>query len=122
MVYAYTAISTDEMQHLAYDAVAPGGALVITNPRSQPVLAEKEKRDGGSKKIARPFANLDLPGNLKLGEELYSRLSDWLRTGVLVVSLCWVHEERIGILIYLVWIAKPRRGPSWRIGRRCGGV
>lgn len=84
-MYAYDTISEPETQHLAYDALAAGGALVVTNPGSQAILAEKEARDGGSKKVARPFASLVYPVTKKVGEELYSRLTEWLEKGVVVV-------------------------------------
>ncbi len=86
IVYAYDSIGDVETQHLAYDALAADGALVVTQPRSEKVLAEKVERDGGSKKIARPFASFALPGNKKLGEEVYARLTEWLEKGLLVVS------------------------------------
>ncbi|KAI0715814.1 GroES-like protein [Cerioporus squamosus] len=84
IVYAYDAISEEATQHLAYDILAPEGALVISYPFTQAILAEKVKRDGGSKKVAYPVAALQFPENKKLGVELYARLEEWLRTGVLV--------------------------------------
>ncbi|KAI0715785.1 GroES-like protein [Cerioporus squamosus] len=84
IVYAYDAISVAETQHLAYDALAPEGSLVLVHPFSTEILAEKVQRDGGSKKIARPYASLQWPGNVKLGEELYARLTEWLEKGILV--------------------------------------
>ncbi|KAI0794255.1 GroES-like protein [Fomes fomentarius] len=84
IVYAYDSIGDVETQHLAYDALAADGALVVTQPFSEKVLAEKVERDGGSKKIARPFASFAMPGNKKLGEEVYARLTEWLEKGVVV--------------------------------------
>ncbi|RDX56945.1 GroES-like protein [Lentinus brumalis] len=84
IVYAYDAISAAETQHLAYDALAPGGGLVVTHPFSVEILAEREERDGGSKKVARPYASLQWPGNVRLGEELYARLTEWLEKGIVV--------------------------------------
>ncbi|RPD72415.1 GroES-like protein [Lentinus tigrinus ALCF2SS1-7] len=83
IVYAFDAISSPETQHLAYDSLAPEGAMITTHPFSVAILAEKEKRDGGSRKVARPYASLRLPGNLKLGAELYARLTEWLEKGLL---------------------------------------
>ncbi len=85
IVYAYDAISAAETQCLAYDALASGGGLVVTKPRSA-VLAEREERDGGSKTVAGPYASLQWPGNVKLGEELYARLTEWLEEGIVVVG------------------------------------
>ncbi|TBU37854.1 GroES-like protein [Dichomitus squalens] len=83
IVYAYDAISYPETQALAYDALADGGALVVTNPRSADFLKDMTK-DGDGKKVARPVATLSLPGNLKLGEGLYNHITEWLATGVIV--------------------------------------
>ncbi|KAI0737842.1 GroES-like protein [Daedaleopsis nitida] len=84
--YAYDAIANEETQNLAYDALAPGGALVGTAPRAAPILQSKVDRDAGAgaKKIARPFASYGQPGNKALGEEVYKRLTGWLRDGVIV--------------------------------------
>ena len=76
---------------MAFDALAPGGGLVSTLLFTDPVLKEKIARDNGSKKLARPFASYQLPGNKALGVEIYKRLTEWLETGVIVVSqLSWV--------------------------------
>ncbi|KAI0715793.1 GroES-like protein [Cerioporus squamosus] len=92
ITYAYDAIADETTQHVAYDALAPGGALVGTNYFAYAILAEKVKRDGGSKKVAYPVADLQSPGNKKLGVELYARLEDWLRTGVVVPNRVEVLE------------------------------
>ncbi|TFK79450.1 NAD(P)-binding protein, partial [Polyporus arcularius HHB13444] len=83
IVYAYDAISAAETQCLAYNALASGGGLVVTRPRSA-ALAEREERDCGSKKVAGPYASLQWPGNVRLGEELYARLTEWLEKGIIV--------------------------------------
>lgn len=84
--YAYDAVAEEDTQHLAYDAIAADGALAVAHPYSEAILAEKVKRDGGAKKVAYPRAALHWPENKKVGEELYARLEEWLRTGVVVVS------------------------------------
>ena len=85
--YVFDAISLAETQLLAYDALAPGGALVQTRALSlDPGVQAKIERDGGSKKVVGPFASLQVPGNKALGVELYKRLTEWLETGVVVVS------------------------------------
>ena len=86
ITYAYDAIADETTQHIAYDALAADGSLVVSHPRSQPILEEKVKRDDGAKKVAYPVGALQVPGNEKLGVELYERLEEWLRSGVLVVS------------------------------------
>ena len=85
IVYAFDTVAGPETQHMTYDALAPGGSMVLTLPATGHILAEKEKRDAGSKKVARPYASLQMPGNVKLGVELYARLTEWLEKGLLVV-------------------------------------
>ena len=98
VVYAFDAISAPETQHLAYDALAAGGAMVTTHPFSGAILADKEQRDGGSKKVARPYASVQRPGNVKLGVELYARLTEWLEKGLLVVSIVyWLCCDSVGL-------------------------
>ncbi|RPD59722.1 GroES-like protein [Lentinus tigrinus ALCF2SS1-6] len=84
IAYAYDAIAEAATQHLAYDALAADGALVVVDPFSQAILAEKVKRDAGARKVVYPRAALQWPDNKKLGVELYARLEEWLRTGVVV--------------------------------------
>ena len=86
ITYAYDAIADETTQHIAYDALAADGSLVVSHPRSQAILETKVKRDGGAKKVAYPVGALQVPGNEKLGVELYAMLEEWLRSGVLVVS------------------------------------
>ncbi|KAI0737460.1 GroES-like protein [Daedaleopsis nitida] len=81
LAYAFDAISEEDTQHLAYDALAPGGALV---PRSAPLLQPKLARDAAPKKIAHPLASFALPANKAVGEELYKRITEWLRTEISV--------------------------------------
>ncbi|KAI0752539.1 GroES-like protein [Daedaleopsis nitida] len=88
IVYAYDAVPTPELQHLAYDALAPGGSLVMTDWRHPLAVQEKVDRDREAglapKRIGRPLAMLDIPGNKALGVEMYKRLTEWLRTGAVV--------------------------------------
>ncbi|KAI0741851.1 GroES-like protein [Daedaleopsis nitida] len=90
LVYAFDAISTEETQSLAYSALAPGGALVATNPVSGlfPAVQVMVDRDRGAghapKTIVRTSANLAIPGSKALGEEMFKRLTEWLATGVVV--------------------------------------
>ncbi|KAI0741761.1 hypothetical protein C8Q80DRAFT_1274136 [Daedaleopsis nitida] len=87
IIYAYNAITEDATHHLAYDALASGGSLVAVEP-IMTVLDAKVAQDKEAglapKKIAKPFAYLELPGNLELGIEMYKRVTDWLSTGVVV--------------------------------------
>ncbi|KAI0753563.1 GroES-like protein [Daedaleopsis nitida] len=87
LVYAYNAIDEDTLHHLAYDALAPGGALVVVDPQTSTLDAKiaRDKEAGlAPKKIAKTFAAIGLPQNYAMGVELYKRLTEWLRTGVIV--------------------------------------
>ena len=86
VVYAYDAIASPETQGLAYDALADGGALVATNPRSAEFLKDKIK-EGDGKKVVEVAGNVHMPENRRVGVELYARLTDWLQTGKLVVRI-----------------------------------
>ncbi|KAI0741737.1 GroES-like protein [Daedaleopsis nitida] len=68
LLYAYNAIGEDALHHLAYDAVAPGGALVLVDPQTSALDA----------KIAR-----DKEAGLAL-KKIAKTLTEWLRTGVIV--------------------------------------
>ena len=112
IVYAYDSIGDPETQNMGFDALAPGGGLVSTLLFTDPVLKEKIARGNGSKKLARPFASYQLPGNKALGVEIYKRLTEWLETGVVVVSqLSWVE--------FLGGWAMKLTGPCSRTGLRC---
>ena len=86
VVYAYDAIASPETQRLAYDALADGGALVATNPRSAEFLKDKIK-EGDGKKIVGVFGNVHTPENRQVGVALYAHLTEWLEKGLLVVRV-----------------------------------
>ncbi|KAI0787305.1 GroES-like protein [Fomes fomentarius] len=79
--YVYDAVSLADTQTLAYDALAPGGSLVLVLPDQIP--AEK-KKEGDGKTVVSSYGTVHAPFNRKVGVEVYSRLSEWLRTGVIV--------------------------------------
>lgn len=87
--YAYDAISHPDTQALAYEVLAPGGALVIVLEDSIPEEEKKKKNmtgGGAPTKIVRAFGSVQVPENRRFGVELYSRLTEWLEKGVIVVS------------------------------------
>lgn len=86
----YDAISHADTQPLAYDILAPGGHLILVLPDL--VLAEK-KKEGDNKTIVSVAGSVQMPENRALGVALYSRLTEWLETGKLVVRLI------VGILL-----------------------
>ncbi|KAI1784383.1 GroES-like protein [Ganoderma leucocontextum] len=75
----YDAISYPDTQALGYEVLAPGGALVTTLPPSVP--ADKQTAD---KRIINVFGSVHTPANRTFGVELFSRLTELLRTGALV--------------------------------------
>ena len=82
--YAYDAISLPDTQPLAYDVVAPGGTLIIV--LNEAIPAEK-KKEGDNKRVVHAFGTVHTPENRAVGVEFYNRLSEWLRTGIIVVRI-----------------------------------
>lgn len=80
----YDAISHADTQQLAYGILAPGGHLIIVLPDLVP--AEK-KNAGDNKTVVSVAGSVQMPENRALGVALYSRLTEWLETGKLVVRL-----------------------------------
>ncbi|KAI0366170.1 GroES-like protein [Pilatotrama ljubarskyi] len=76
----YDAVSLPETQSLGYDALAPGGTLLLVLPEAIP----SEKKAGGDKRVMTVLGNFYLPENRTLGAELYKRLTAWLKEGVVI--------------------------------------
>ncbi|TFK82276.1 GroES-like protein [Polyporus arcularius HHB13444] len=79
--YAFDAISFADTQTLAYDALAPGGTLFIVLNDEIP---EGKKKAGGDKRVVHGFGSVHVPENREIGVQLFSRLTEWLETGVIV--------------------------------------
>ncbi|KAL7278933.1 hypothetical protein ACG7TL_006764 [Trametes sanguinea] len=79
--FVYDAISYPETQALAYDALAPGGALLIVLDEAVP---QELKKEGDNKTIVHVFGNVHTPENREVGVELYKRLTEWLEKGIVV--------------------------------------
>ena len=88
--FAYDAISLADTQPLAYRALAPGGSLLLVLPNLVPA---ELKAPGDGKRVVSVFGNVHPPQNRKLGVEMYSRLTEWLEKGVLVVRVLRPLEE-----------------------------
>ena len=78
----YDAIAHADTQVLAYQAAAPGGAIVLVLPE---VIPADLKKDGDGKRVSGVFGNVHRPDNRACGEELYARLSEWLEKGIIKV-------------------------------------
>lgn len=80
----YDAISLEDTQALAYEALAPGGGLVLVLPEVIPAeLKATGEKEG--KRIAHVFGNVHDPRCRKAGAQLYRRLTGWLAEGVIKV-------------------------------------
>ncbi|KAI0760964.1 GroES-like protein [Trametes elegans] len=80
--FVFDAIAVADTQALGYDALAPGGALIVVNPDEVP--AEKKKAAGESKRVVNVFGIVHLPENREVGVELFKRLTEWLEKGIIV--------------------------------------
>ncbi|EIW57190.1 GroES-like protein [Trametes versicolor FP-101664 SS1] len=78
--FVYDAISLPETMPLAYQALAPGGGLVIV---LGDVIPATLKDEGDQKQIAYVFGNVHTPENRACGVELYKRLTEWLEKGII---------------------------------------
>ncbi|KAI0351750.1 GroES-like protein [Trametes cingulata] len=77
----FDTVSVDDTQLLGYDVLAPGGHLLLVLYETIP--AEK-KKEADRKKVLMVLANVHLPECRTIGVQLYSRLTEWLREGVVV--------------------------------------
>ncbi|KAH9894848.1 GroES-like protein [Cubamyces lactineus] len=78
--FVYDAITAADTAALAYDVLAPGGALVLVLPGMLPASLRKE---GDGKKVVEVAGNVHMPENRQVGVELYAHLTEWLQAGQL---------------------------------------
>ena len=84
--YVFDAISITDTEALAYDALAPGGTLILV--LGDVIPAEKKRAgDNLNKRVVQSHGAVHFPENRAVGVEFYKRLSEWLRTGVIVVRV-----------------------------------
>ncbi|EIW57189.1 GroES-like protein [Trametes versicolor FP-101664 SS1] len=77
---AVDAVSSPESQSLAYQVLAPGGALALALPDQIPA---ELKKDGDAKRIVFIHGSVHLPQHRKIGEEIFGRLTGWLEQGII---------------------------------------
>ncbi|TBU40037.1 GroES-like protein [Dichomitus squalens] len=81
ITYVYDAIGEPEEQRLSYELLADGGAFVTVQPFFHEYLEDLVTEN---EPVIRVYGTFDVPENYKLGSEVYSRLPEWLATGVIV--------------------------------------
>ncbi|KAI1796413.1 GroES-like protein [Ganoderma leucocontextum] len=80
LTFAYDAISSPETQRIAFNALAPGGTLIITRKKAISTLEEQANE---SKTIVEVFASVYVSDNREIGVALFKQLPGWLESGVL---------------------------------------
>ena len=80
----YDAISLAETEALGYDVLAPGGTLIIV---LDDVIPAEKKQTSDNKRVVHSHGAVHWPQNRAIGAEFFKRLSEWLRTGVIVVRI-----------------------------------
>ncbi|TFK79449.1 GroES-like protein [Polyporus arcularius HHB13444] len=78
--FVFDAIASADTQALAYQAVAPGGSVVVVLPENIPAALKKPE---DKKKVSGVAGNVHFPQNRKCGEELFARLTEWLEKGII---------------------------------------
>ncbi|KAI0635561.1 GroES-like protein [Trametes polyzona] len=78
--FAFDAISTQETMSLAYQAISPGGSLVIV---LDDVIPKELKLENDGKRVVYVTGNVHVPENRACGLELYKRVSGWLENGLI---------------------------------------
>lgn len=76
----FDTVSFADTQDIGYDALAPGGTLVIDLPSQ---IQEEKKVTG--KKVVNVYGSTNAPQNRKLGVALYAKLTEWLADGSIKV-------------------------------------
>ena len=77
---AFDAVSLADTQNIAYDALAPGGTLVIDLPS----LIQEEKKVA-DKRFVQVVGSANAPQNRKVSVALYAKLTGWLADGSIKV-------------------------------------
>lgn len=97
--YIYDTVSAADSADVAIEVLAPGGVLV--GFRTLPALIPENKRQG--KTVAHEvYGSFHTPSNRKLGVQLYSKLTELLENGTLLVcSLCSIGLS-VGYIDYLL--------------------
>jgi NADPH:quinone reductase-like Zn-dependent oxidoreductase len=78
----YDAISEEDTQSIAYDVLAPGGALIIVSP-----LTVKEEKIEKSKHVALVLGTVHDPNQRALGVSMYQNLTVLLESGEVKVGI-----------------------------------
>ena len=114
----YDAISLPETQAAAYDALAPGGTLVLV---LRSTIEERKQKDGKEVEVVQVYGNAHDPGARAVGVKLYGVLTGLLEVGDTKVrdasSCCWWSFADGGLVVD---VAQQCRAPAWRSWRHPG--
>ncbi|EJF65089.1 GroES-like protein [Dichomitus squalens LYAD-421 SS1] len=80
LTFAYDAIADPDTQHVAFDALASGGTLIITWDKA---ISAAEQMADESKTIVEVFASVYVPEGRETGVAMFKHLSGWLESGAL---------------------------------------
>ena len=82
----FDAIALADTQTLGFGLLAPGGGLVMTHASGIPEDVLKAGA-GAGKRVVNVFGSVHYAGNHEFGVELYSRLTELVKSGAIVVRL-----------------------------------
>ena len=80
--FVFDAISERAMQVLGYEALVPGGVMLLV--LADEIPADK-KADSEGKRVVSVYGVVHAPENEAFGRELFGCVEGWLRSGVLMV-------------------------------------
>lgn len=81
----YDTVSLPSTQRVGWEVVSKKGHLILV---LSPVVDQQKYKD---KKIVVPRGNVHYDDNSELGRAMYSRLTGWLKDGLIVVSDFFFH-------------------------------
>ncbi|CDO74507.1 hypothetical protein BN946_scf184979.g62 [Trametes cinnabarina] len=110
--FIYDAISLPETMALAYQALAPGGALGIVLPD---VIPAELKKEGDNKRVSFVLGNVHRPENQECGKEMYKRLTEWLEKGIIKPNPIEVLPNGLASAPEGLARLKSNKGDSYRV-------
>ena len=102
--YVYDAISSPESQKAGWDALSPGGALVIVKHPAEAVASKRGRDDEEGRRVLWVFGGSNEPEHHDIGTALYAALTELLEKGELRVR---VHAQTSLTSMLTVSLAEP---------------